>query len=73
MRDKRSLNQIAVFDNLYRPYLYVYESSSELDELSAMNLASVRVEHDENIETMLEVSMHCGRSRFPPQSLRRRC
>lgn len=38
---------------LRRPYLYVYESSSELDELLAMHLGSVRVEHDENIENML--------------------
>ncbi|PWN46193.1 putative kinesin-3 motor protein [Ceraceosorus guamensis] len=38
---------------LRRPYLYVYENSAELDELMAMHLGSVRVEHDENIERML--------------------
>lgn len=35
----------------------MYESSAELDELMAMHLGSVRVEHDENIEAMLEVSL----------------
>ncbi|SPO40546.1 probable Kinesin-3 motor protein [Pseudozyma flocculosa] len=39
---------------LRRPFLYVYESNSELDEIMAINVASVRVEHDENIEAMLE-------------------
>ncbi|KAN0062413.1 hypothetical protein ACQY0O_005297 [Thecaphora frezii] len=39
---------------LRRPFLHVYESNSELDEIMAINVASVRVEHDENIERMLE-------------------
>jgi hypothetical protein len=38
------------------PYLYVYESSAELDELMAMHLGAVRVEHDVHIEQMLQVS-----------------
>lgn len=39
---------------LRRPYLYVYESSSELDEIMAMNLSSVRVEtNDQNVEQLL--------------------
>ncbi|PWZ01286.1 kinesin-3 motor protein [Testicularia cyperi] len=38
---------------LRRPFLYVYESSAEVDELMAINVASVRVEHDVNIERML--------------------
>lgn len=40
---------------LRRPYLYVYESSSELDEIMAMNLSSVRVEtNDRNVEQLLD-------------------
>lgn len=38
---------------LKRPYLYVYESSSELDEIMIIHLGSARVEHDENIAKML--------------------
>ncbi len=38
---------------LRRPYLYVYESNAELEEIMVINVASVRVEHDENIERML--------------------
>ncbi|KAE8260456.1 hypothetical protein A4X13_0g318 [Tilletia indica] len=39
---------------LRRPYLYVYESSSEMDEVMVISLRSVRVENDANIERMLE-------------------
>ncbi|CAD6899738.1 unnamed protein product [Tilletia controversa] len=39
---------------LRRPYLYVYESSSEMDEVMVISLRSVRVEQDANIERMLE-------------------
>jgi kinesin family protein 1 len=38
---------------LKRPYLFVYENSSELDELMVIHLGAVRVEHDTNIESML--------------------
>ncbi|EST06844.1 Pleckstrin [Kalmanozyma brasiliensis GHG001] len=38
---------------LRRPYLYVYESNAELEEIMVIHVASVRVEHDENIERML--------------------
>lgn len=39
---------------LKRPYLYVFESSNELDEIMVIHLGSVRVEHDENIVKMLD-------------------
>jgi len=39
---------------LRRPYLYVYESNSEMNEVIVISLRSVRVEHDVNIERMLE-------------------
>ncbi len=38
---------------LRRPFLYIYASSAETDELMAVHVASVRVEHDANIERML--------------------
>jgi len=45
---------------LKRPYLYVYESSNELDEIMVIHLGSVRVEHDENIAQMLGRSFVFG-------------
>ncbi|KAK0547296.1 hypothetical protein OC846_003155 [Tilletia horrida] len=39
---------------LRRPYLYVYENNSEMNEVMVISLRSVRVEHDTNIERMLE-------------------
>lgn len=48
---------------LRRPYLYIYESSSELDEILAVYLGTVRVEHDVNIEQMLGVSRKSSLSR----------
>ncbi|PWN54268.1 kinesin-domain-containing protein [Violaceomyces palustris] len=39
---------------LRRPFLYVYEASSELEEIMAINVKSCKVEHDENVERMLE-------------------
>lgn len=41
---------------LQRPYLHVFADKEEIDEVMVMNLASVRLEHDENIEQMLDVS-----------------
>ncbi|TKY87059.1 hypothetical protein EX895_003736 [Sporisorium graminicola] len=38
---------------LRRPFLFVYESQAETDALMVINVDSVRVEHDENIERML--------------------
>lgn len=38
---------------LRRPFLFVYASNAETDELMAINIASVRVEHDPNLETLL--------------------
>jgi kinesin family protein 1 len=39
---------------LRRPFLYVYETNAEVDEIMAINVAAVRVEHDENIQRMLD-------------------
>ena len=39
---------------LRRPFLYVYDSNAETDALLAIHVASVRVEHDANIERMLD-------------------
>ncbi|UZJ55379.1 hypothetical protein CBS101457_004699 [Exobasidium rhododendri] len=39
---------------LKRPYLYIYDSSSELDEIMVIHLGSVRAEYDENIVQMLK-------------------
>lgn len=43
---------------LRRPYLYIYNSSAELDEAAVISIATVRVEHTLEIERMLEVSCH---------------
>lgn len=47
---------------LQRPYLHVFVDNQEIDEIMVMNLASVRLEHDENIEQMLDVSRICFRA-----------
>lgn len=39
---------------LRRPYLHLYESSSETEEVNAINLATVRVEQSPEIEQMLD-------------------
>lgn len=41
---------------LRRPYLYIYNSSAELDEAAVINVSTVRVEQTPEIEQMLEVS-----------------
>lgn len=40
---------------LRRPYLHLYESSSEAEEVTVINLSTVRVEQSPEIEQMLEV------------------
>lgn len=40
---------------LRRPYLYIYNSASELDEAAVINISTVRVEQTPEIEQMLEV------------------
>ncbi|KAM0745754.1 kinesin-like protein [Meredithblackwellia eburnea MCA 4105] len=39
---------------LRRPYLYLYESSSEIQETTVINISTVRVEQSPEIEQMLE-------------------
>ncbi|ORY91503.1 hypothetical protein BCR35DRAFT_298679 [Leucosporidium creatinivorum] len=39
---------------LRRPYLHLYESSSEIEEVGVINLSTVRVEQSPEIEQMLE-------------------
>ncbi|GAA6029561.1 hypothetical protein JCM8097_000938 [Rhodosporidiobolus ruineniae] len=39
---------------LRRPYLYIYDSSSEADEVAVVNVSTVRVEQSPEIEQMLE-------------------
>ncbi|GAA5861825.1 hypothetical protein JCM8547_008567 [Rhodosporidiobolus lusitaniae] len=39
---------------LRRPYLHVYDSSSEVDEVAVINVSTVRVEQSPEIEQMLE-------------------
>lgn len=51
---------------LRRPYLYIYNSASELDEAAVINVSTVRVEQTPEIEQMLEV-------RFPVVLLRGSC
>lgn len=41
---------------LRRPYLYLYESPVATSEVSVINLSTVRVEQNAEIERMLEVS-----------------
>jgi kinesin family protein 1 len=45
---------------LKRPYLYVYETNYEVDEVMVIHLGSARVEHDENIAQMLGRSFVFG-------------
>lgn len=42
---------------LRRPYLYLYESSAETQEVNVINVSSVRVEQSPEIEQMLEVRL----------------
>ncbi|KAF9948553.1 kinesin-like protein Klp8, partial [Mortierella alpina] len=37
-----------------RPYMYIYAHSSETDELGVVNLTHVRVDHQKDLENMLE-------------------
>lgn len=41
---------------LRRPYLYLYNSSAEVDEVAVINVSTVRVEQSPEIERMLEVN-----------------
>jgi hypothetical protein len=43
-----------------RPYLYLYESPVATNEVSVINLSTVRVEQNPEIERMLEVSPEPG-------------
>jgi kinesin family protein 1 len=42
---------------LRRPYLHIYDSSSELEEVAVINVSTVRVEQSPEIEQMLEVRL----------------
>lgn len=42
---------------LRRPYLYLYETSSETHEVTVINVSTVRVEQTPEIEQMLEVRL----------------
>ena len=45
---------------LRRPYLYLYESPVATNEVSVINLSTVRVEQNPEIERMLEVGSVVG-------------
>ena len=44
-----------------RPYLFIYESQKETEELGAINLSSVRVDYMKEREDMLKVSFIIGK------------
>jgi len=41
---------------LRRPYLHLYSSSGEIEEVAVINISTVRVEQSPEIEQMLDVS-----------------
>lgn len=45
---------------LRRPYLHLYSSSGEVEEVAVINISTVRVEQSPEIEQMLDVSAICG-------------
>jgi len=53
LRDPTSDRWTKQFFVLKRPYLYLYDSSSEIEELGVINLSCVRVEYSPEIELML--------------------
>lgn len=56
LRDPTSQNWVKSWVVLRRPYLYLYESSAESEEITVINISTVRVEQSPEIEQMLEVS-----------------
>lgn len=38
-----------------RPYMYIYASNSEMEELTVVNLTHIRVDYKRDLEEMLEV------------------
>ncbi|KAM0788929.1 hypothetical protein ACM66B_003005 [Microbotryomycetes sp. NB124-2] len=54
LRDPASNQWRKFFGVLRRPYLCLYESPSDIDEVSVINLSTVRVEQSTEIEQMLE-------------------
>lgn len=59
---------------LRRPYLYIYNSASELDEAAVINVSTVRVEQTPEIEQMLEVGFFVAfklLEKFPQADRRR--
>lgn len=57
LRDPTDQNWKRIFLVLRRPYLYLYDSSTEVDEQAVINISTVRVEQSPEIEQMLEVSL----------------
>lgn len=39
-----------------RPYIYIYTNRSETDEQGVINVSSVRIDYNRNLEKMLNVS-----------------
>jgi hypothetical protein len=56
LRDPTSSKWKKYWIVLRRPYLHLYESSSETEETAVINVSTVRVEQSPEIEQMLEVS-----------------
>ncbi|KAH8916454.1 hypothetical protein BT69DRAFT_1310065 [Atractiella rhizophila] len=53
LRDPTSDEWVKQYFVLKRPYLFCYETSSELEELSVVNVSSVRVDNNLEVEAML--------------------
>lgn len=43
-----------------RPYIYIYANHSETDEHGVINLAAVRIDHQNDIEELLQVKSICS-------------
>ncbi|KAK4055561.1 hypothetical protein OIV83_000107 [Microbotryomycetes sp. JL201] len=61
LRDPASNQWRKFFGVLRRPYLCLYESPTDIDEVSVINLSTVRVEQSPEIEQMLEASPSSAR------------
>jgi kinesin family protein 1 len=40
-----------------RPYIYIYSNDTESDEQGVINVASVRIDYNEALEQMIQVSV----------------
>jgi hypothetical protein len=50
---------------LHRPYIYIYSSTSETEELGIINVSTVRIDYNRALEQMIQV-------RFPQNEINKK-